>query len=117
MNSGSNSSDSNSCFYMCTIATPKSPQVLHASAICIDMSGQVILNWTSPNNTILGVENEYYLLNVTRFTCSPDQCNVTAASTTITGLQCNTNYNVTVKAVNCFGEGAPSEWIMINSKC
>ena len=55
---------------------------------------------------------ERYLVNVTGlpgFNCPPDQCNVTTTNTTITGLKCNTSYMVTVRAVNCIGEGTPTD--------
>ena len=69
-------------------------------------------------------EIEMYLLDVTGqpgFTCSPDQCKVVNATTTnITGLIYNTSYMITVRAVNCIGEGNYSQPLVIDvppTKC
>ena len=81
--------------------------------------GHVSLEWTQPNDTggkDLTIEN--YVVNVTGpagFICPPNQYNVTTTITTITGLLCNTSYTVTVRAVNCIGEGNTSNPIIINS--
>ena len=81
--------------------------------------GHVSLEWTQPNGT--GGQDltiEHYVVNVTgpaEFTCPADQCNVTTTNTTITSLLCNTSYTVTVRAVNCIGEGNTSNPIIINS--
>ena len=78
---------------------------------------QVTLTWTQPNNT--GGQNvniSRYLLDVidpAGFICPADQCNVTTTTTTITGLLCNTNYTVTVRAVNCVNKGDPSTFEVI----
>ena len=81
--------------------------------------GHVSLEWTQPNDTSgQDLTIEHYVVNVTGpagFTCPADQCNVTTTNTTITGLLCNTSYTVTVRAVNCIGEGNTSNPIMINS--
>ena len=78
---------------------------------------QVTLEWSPPTDTGgVGVEIEHYLVTVTGppgFNCPPDQCNVTTTNTTITGLMCNTNYMVTVRAVNCIGEGSPTQPITV----
>ena len=70
------------------------------------------LEWTPPTDTGgEGVKIDHYIVNVTGpggYTCPPDQCNVTTPFTTITGLQYNTSYTVTVRAVNCAGVGIPS---------
>ena len=53
----------------------------------------------------------YYLVEVTSpsgFVCPPEQCNVTANTTTITGLNCSTDYSFTVIAVNCVGNSTVS---------
>ena len=43
------------------------------------------------------------------FVCPPEQCNVTTTNTTnITGLSCSTEYNFTVRAVNCVGSSSAS---------
>ena len=89
------------------------------SASCNDVNGnQFILDWSPPTNTGgPSVEIEHYLVNVTGppgFNCPPDQCNVTTTSTTITGLKCNTSYIVTVRAVNCIGEGTLTTPVVIN---
>ena len=85
------------------------------SSTCDAMGGgnQVTLQWTSPNYTG-GQEILRYLVDVSGFACPPHQCNVTTTNTTITGLQCNTSYTVTVRAVNCIGEGTPSEPVPIS---
>ena len=81
--------------------------------------GHVSLEWTQSNGT--GGQDltiEHYVVNVTGpagYTCPADQCNVTTTNTTITGLLCNTSYTVTVRAVNCIGEGNSSNPIIINS--
>ena len=76
----------------------------------VNKNFQVTLVWNPPNSIGgLSVEIKRYLLNITGppgFTCPPEQCNVTTTNTTITGLMCNTSYNVTVRAVNCAGEGS-----------
>ena len=78
------------------------------------VNGQSTLEWAPPTNTGgEGVSIERYLVSVTTasgtsYTCLPDQCNVTTPSTTITGLQFNTSYTVTVTAVNCAGQSMPS---------
>ena len=77
------------------------------------------LEWTQPNDTSgHDLTIEHYIVNVTgpaEFTCPADQCNVTTTNTTITGLLCNTSYTVTLKAVNCIGEGNSSNPIIINT--
>ena len=109
---------------MCTTtATPGTPQLSTIPSItsCDDDDDngddddddvenfQVTLQWQPPNNTGgLNVEIKHYLVNVTGppgFSCPLDQCNITTTNTTITGLKCNTRYIVTVRAVNCIGEG------------
>ena len=62
-------------------------------------------------------EIEFYTLDVTgqpEFTCSPDECQVTSATTTISGLMDNTSYTITVRAVNCIGEGNYSHPLRID---
>ena len=91
-----------------------------SSVTCKDFNrGQATLHWTSPTDTGgQGVDIKWYLLNVTGpagYTCPADQCNVTTTNTTITGLLCNSNYTVTVRAVNCAGASAPSQVIEINT--
>ena len=70
---------------------------------------QATLQWAPPTNTGgLGVVITHYLVSVTGpvgYTCPPEQCNVTTTNTILTGLQCNTSYIVTVRAINCVGEG------------
>ena len=69
-----------------------------------DNTYQTTLQWNDgdTNVTILRYE-----VNVTSsppgFMCPQDQCNVTTNTTTITGLNCSTDYNFTVRAVNCNG--------------
>ena len=83
------------------------------------MSGnQVSLQWTPP--TDIGGDNvtiEHYVVDVAGpagVTCSPEPCNnTTGTTTTITGLLCSTSYTVTVRAVNCRGEGTSSPPLVI----
>ena len=92
--------------------SPGSPTLINAPSLikCDAVNGnQVTLNWTNTGGL-------YYLLNVTGpagYICPADQCNVTTTNTTITGLLCNTNYTVTVRAVNCAGSSAPSQPVVI----
>ena len=95
---------------------PRAPQIVgNLSSTCDAVGGgnQVTLQWTSPNYTG-GQEILRYLVGVSGLTCPPHQCNVTTTNTTITGLLCNTSYTVTVRAVNCIGEGTPSEPVPIS---
>ena len=77
------------------------------------MSGnQVTLQWTTPTGG-QSVDIYYNVVDVTGpagVTCSPEPCNnISGTTTTITGLLCNANYTVTVSAVNCIGQGPPSQ--------
>ena len=105
--------------YMYSTAPPGPPISLNSSSsICDTVTGnQVTLTWNQPDNTDgQNVNISYYLLDVIEpagYTCRPNQCNVTTTNTTITGLQCNTNYTVTVRAVNCRGEGNSSTFEII----
>ena len=79
------------------------------------MSGnQNTLQWSPPTDT--GVDITHYVVDVTGpagVTCLPEPCNVISGTTTIiTGLLCNTNYTVTVRAVNCRGEGTSSSVVL-----
>ena len=103
-------------------AVPDSPEfpTRRLPATCHNVNGnQVTLQWTHPTETGgVGVEIERYLLTVAGpdgFTCPPSQCNVTANTTTITGLRCGSTYTVTVRAVNCIGESRPSQPVEINT--
>ena len=62
---------------------------------------------------------EHYVVDVTGpagVTCSPEPCNmISGTTTTITGLLCNTNYTVAVRAVNCRGEGNSSTPVVIRT--
>ena len=78
---------------------------------------EVALQWTPPTNTG-GQEIDHYLVTVTGpdgYTCSPDQCNVTATNTTLTELECGSSYTVTVSAVNCIGESNSSQLMMFTA--
>ena len=91
------------------------------STSCDPISGnQVTLQWTPPTDTGgPGVNIGRYVVDVTGpagVTCSPEPCNMTSGTittTTITGLLCNANYTVTVRAVNCRGEGNSSPPVVI----
>ena len=84
---------------------------MDVSSICGSSNGnQVTLQWTPPTNTGgQGVVITHY--NITGLPqsaiCSPGPCDmVDGTATTITGLQCNTSYMVSVRAVNCVGVGS-----------
>ena len=74
-------------------------------------SYQTTLQWNANDTGGPGVSILYYLVEVTSpsgFMCLPEQCNVTANTTTITGLSCSTDYSFTVRAVNCIGSNIVS---------
>ena len=89
------------------------------SITCDPVSGtQVILQWTPPTDTGgPDVNIDHYVVDVTGpagVTCSSEPCNnISGTTTTITGLLCNTSYTVTVRAVNCRGEGTSSKPIIL----
>ena len=101
-------------FVTYSTAPPGPPTSLNSSLLTCDAvnGNHATLKWTQPNNT--GGQNvkiSRYLLDVTGpagYTCPAKQCNVTTTNTTITGLLCNTNYTVTVRAVNCENNGSSS---------
>ena len=106
----------------CVTAIPGSPTLMIVpSTSCDSFSGnQVTLQWTPPTDTGgPGVNIEHYVVHVTGpagVTCSPESCNmISGTTTTITGLLCNTNYIVTVRAVNCRGEGTSSTPVVIRT--
>ena len=103
--------------YFATVV-PGSPNLISApSTICGSNGNQVTLQWTPPTNTGgQGVMITHYVLTglPQSASCSTGPCdNITSTTTTITGLQCNTSYNVSVRAVNCRGTGASSNTIEI----
>ena len=104
-------------FLSSAIHNPSPPALKNISSFCEHNGGQVALQWTAPNKTGgQGVEIKRYLLNVTgqpEYNCPTDQCNVTTTNTTITGLQCNTSYTISVKAVNCYKKGNSSKFVVI----
>ena len=91
---------------------------MNTSSSCDCNGSQITLQWTPPNETGgQDIEIEHYLLNITGqagYACPPEQCNVTTNTTTITGLQCNTSYIVSVRAVNCNGIGNSSKFVVVN---
>ena len=104
----------------CLTAVPGSPTLMNIpSTSCDPMSGnQVTLQWTPPTDTGgPGVNIERYVVDVTGpagVTCSPEHCNmISGTTTTITGLLCDANYTVTVRAVNCRNESNSSPPAMI----
>ena len=79
------------------------------------------LHWTPPNNTGgHDVVIEHYQLTglPQSATCSPGPCDmITDNTTTITGLLCDTIYNVSVRAINCIGSGNWSNDVEITFNC
>ena len=69
-------------------------------------NNQITLQWTPPTNTSV-VITHYELAGLPQYaTCSPGPCDtINATNTTLTGLQCNTSYMVSVRAVSdsCVG--------------
>ena len=67
---------------------------------------QVTVNWTAANDSS-GVGRVHYEVNVTGpadtldVSCTPDCNMVSGTTTTISNLECNTNYMVKVRAVVC----------------
>ena len=109
----------NTRFYYC-IDFPGPPSLTSAasSTTCDgDSNMAVTLQWTPPTNT--GGQGmmitHYMLIGLPQSaSCSTGPCdNITSTTTTITGLQCNTSYNVSVRAVNCRGNGNFSNSIQI----
>ena len=88
------------------------------STSCDLMRGNpATLHWTPPTDTGgPGVNIIHYVVDVTGpagVTCLPGPCNmISGTTTTITGLLCNANYTVTVRAVNCRGEGTSSSVVL-----
>ena len=86
------------------LAVPAAPQVAAPIVSCDLVSGsyQAMLQWSGDTS------HTHYQVEVTSpagFVCPPEQCNITTTITTITGLRCATNYSLTVRAVNCAGQG------------
>ena len=99
---------------------PRSPTLMNVPPTsCDPMSGnQVTIQWSPPTDTGgPGVNIDHYVVDVTGpagVTCSPEPCHmISGTTTTITGLLCNTSYTVTVRAVNCIGEGPSSQPVII----
>ena len=79
-------------------------------------NNQITLQWTPPTNTSV-VITHYELTGLPQYaTCSPGPCDmINDTNTTLTGLQCNTSYMVSVRAVSdsCAGNGTFSDPIEI----
>ena len=75
-----------------------------SSSLICDCNGnnQVTLQWIPPTNTSDVVITHYELTGLPQYaTCSPGPCDmINGTNTTLTGLQCNTSYMVSVRAVN-----------------
>ena len=64
-----------------------------------------------------------YIVNVsyangTIFPCPTSQCNLTTGNiskTTISGLDNDTQYHISVSAINCIGEGSPSPVLQVTT--
>ena len=79
----------------------------------------ITLKWAPPTDTGgQGVVIEHYLVSVLgpdEYICPQEQCKITTTSTTITGLQCNTDYTATVRAANCAGDSIESGRVEIHT--
>ena len=106
------------------LVLPGSPSLIDvpSSLTCdSDSNMAVILQWTPPTNTggQLGVKIEHYMLTglpQSASCCPAGPCDIMivgTVTTMITGLQCNTSYSVSVRAVNCRGNGTFSDPINI----
>ena len=108
-------------YWMSVTVPPESPTLMDvpSSLTCDSNSNMpVTLQWTPPTNTGgQGVEIEHYMLTglpQSASCCPAGPCDrIVGTMTTITGLQCNTSYNVSVRAVNCRGNGTFSDPIDI----
>ena len=86
-------------------AVPTPPQVNAPIVSCDLVSGsyQAMLQWSGDT------DHTHYQVEVTSpagFVCPPEQCNITATTTIITGLSCATNYyTLAISAFNCAGQG------------
>ena len=104
----------NSCcivIIICCSVLPGSPTLMSVPSItCGSNSNQVTLQWTPPTNTGgQGVMiTRYSITGLPQGTnCSTGPCDmVDSTATTITGLQCNDSFIVSVRAVNCRGVGS-----------
>ena len=80
------------------------------SITCSSNGNQVTLLWTPPTNTGgQGVMITHYAVTgiPQSASCSTGPCDmVNGTTTTITGLQCNDSFIVSVKAFNCRGGGS-----------
>ena len=105
-----------SLLWSCTAAVPGTRQLTIFNTGC-DPDGtsyQTTLQWNANDTGGPDVSILYYLVEVTSpsgFVCLPEQCNVTANTTTITGLNCSTDYSFTVRAVNCIGTSDVSDTV------
>ena len=99
-------------YFVLHVGVPDSPKFTFTSISlsCVGDS-RVALQWSSPMTM---KEIQFYTLDVTGFTCSPDECQVNSTNTTISGLMDNTSYTITVRAVNCIGEGNYSQPLRID---
>ena len=85
------------------------PNLLNVSSFLMcdsDDKNRVTLLWTPPNSTnTVDVMTHYELAGLPQsVTCSPGPCDmIDSTHTSITGLQCNTSYSVSVRAVSGCG--------------
>ena len=88
-----------------TTGTPSIPFTPQSSFECdTNENCSLLLNWTSPSDTGgPNVEIVRYMLYVTELNGPSYEMNVTNTTTTITGLNCSSSYNISVRAVNCVG--------------
>ena len=95
------------------------------STICDGDGSQATVQWTPPTNTAseqithyeVIVESEGDCIASEQLLCNQDVVTASAATnTTITALQCDTVFMVSVRAVNCAGQkGTPSQTLMFHT--
>ena len=85
-----------------SLDTPKMPTNL--TFVIKNDSESLQLSWNPPLSSI-----EYYTITISpplqHVNCTKGECNTTVNDITVGGVASNTNYTITVAAVNCVGVG------------
>ena len=113
----------NQIFEFMHAGAPSRPSNITATNITNDSIG---LKWTPPaslSNAEYTAPITGYIVNVsyangTIFPCPTSQCNLTTGNiskTTISGLDNDTQYHISVSAINCIGEGSPSPVLQVTT--